>query len=161
MRICVLLMLAVLFSVAEAQETGRRCYIGGFTGGFDTRATKVRSGPGEGYRVIAALPVSTLVRVDRCDGPWLRIYSGNTVAGQWIFGGKGWVHASRLATRTRYAVDLHAHPDQTSDVRKRVPADAVVQLVGAKDKWAKVQYQTVTGWLEPEAQCPNPVTTCP
>jgi SH3-like domain-containing protein len=139
----------------------------------DENGLNVRSGPGKEYSVIAVLTDKDddeqLVHITGISGSWMRVSSAEALNGKSLFKGTGWVFAGKLGTSVRpdskggYQARLYQDADLKSPVVAKVPAEDGTVLVSCKGKWlqVKLQGETIKGWLSPEGQCPNPVTTCP
>lgn len=81
----------------------------------------------------------------------------------------GWVKKGTLGLVTRNydgkKVNLYSESDQSSPVSFSFDDVQVVQLLDVCNGWAYVETfdnnKSNKGWLEPEMQCGNPMTTCP
>ncbi|MEW6125604.1 MAG: SH3 domain-containing protein [Acidobacteriota bacterium] len=136
----------------------------------DPNGLNVRSGPGKDYPVIAVLPKKeepNLIHISGASGAWVRIAMAETLEGEPLFNGTGYVFASKLATSIRpdgaggYQARIFQQANLKSKVVTRIPAESEVLIIGCAGKWAQVQSKSIKGWLSPNGQCPNPVTTCP
>ncbi len=136
----------------------------------DPQGLNVRSSPGSNQRVIAKIPTNTegvIATVSACQGDWVQISQAETIGGKAVFSGKkGWVYAPLLGTSTRGygskgGVFVYASPSSQSRKLGKIPATTQVKLLGGNGQWAFVEYKNLKGWLAPEEQCGNPVTTCP
>lgn len=137
----------------------------------DENGLNVRSGPGKDYKVIAVLSGDDtdeqMVHITGVSGSWMRISTAAALDGKSLFKGTGWVFASKLGTSVRpdgkggYQARLYQQPDLKSAVVGKIPAEDGTVLISCKGKWVQVKSTTIKGWLSPEGQCPNPVTTCP
>jgi SH3-like domain-containing protein len=69
-----------------------------------------------------------------------------------------------LGTETRgygtKGVKLYAAAARGSKVLGTVPPEAEVKIFGCAAERVQVRYRNLTGWLDAESQCPNPVTLC-
>lgn len=79
-----------------------------------------------------------------------------------LFEGGGWVHGSLLGLEVANADPrLHAANDHASRVIARLrPAETRISLIGCAGSWARVRAEGRVGWLSPDGQCSNPLTTC-
>lgn len=75
------------------------------------------------------------------------------------------MYAPLLGTSTRgYAtksVLVYKSADNKTEVIGRIPSQRSVKLLSCDRAWALVEYDLLKGWIEPESQCANPLTTCP
>jgi SH3-like domain-containing protein len=139
----------------------------------DPQGVNVRSGPGKQFDVVARLPhdeSSLLVHVSGATGQWVRISEAERMeSGEGVFKGAGWVYAPGLGTQTRdYGgldpaaprVRIYRAASKSSAVVLRLPNETEVALTGCKGGWARIRHKRVEGWLAPDAQCPNTLTTC-
>jgi SH3-like domain-containing protein len=137
----------------------------------DEKGLNVRSGPGKEHKVIAVLTGDDddeqMVHITGVSGGWVRISTAEALDGKSLFKGTGWVFASKLGTSVRpdgkggYQARLYQEPNLKSAVVGKIPAEDGTAIISCKGKWVQVKSATLKGWLSPEGQCPNPVTTCP
>lgn len=151
------------------------CSIGGYVIDTDPAGLNVRSGPGTGYEVIGKLPTGTdgvIVEIIGVRGNWFFIHNASGIDFDVNFKGRGWVYASLLGTQVRgnaeadtaenyMKVKLFSSPGERSSLAGVVHAESSVTLLSCQGRWAKIRLNNVIGWLAPDNQCPNPVTTCP
>ena len=110
---------------------------------------------------------------DASDG-WWRILAEcvTTVEGDEIElsedGSEAWVHYSVLGIGIRNydgtSEPLYESPSKTSKVVGKIEeAEALVRPVdmAGDASWVKVKWGKLTGWIESDRLCANPVTTCP
>ena len=128
----------------------------------------VRAAPGVQGRVVAVIPLDgdgTVVHLAASNANgWVQIDRAETVGGEVVFDKKkGWVSGNMLATETRgygtRGVKLYAAARKGSAVGT-VPPENEVRVAGCSGDWVKVRHKSLAGWLQPEDQCPNPVTVC-
>lgn len=140
------------------------CKISAYVIDRDPAGLNVRSGPSSTSSVVSKLahadegPIVTIVG---SNGKWMLIDSAESIDSEEIFKGRGWVYGLLLGTSTRYKVNVRKEPKLKSQVMGIISAEEEVKLTGCKGGWARIQYGNLEGWIEPESQCPNPVTTCP
>jgi len=81
-----------------------------------------------------------------------------------LFQGDGWVHFSQLhveVTGGESPPYLYDRPSPRGKKIKEIPSvDRDVHLLACSGEWAKYRVDGTTGWLSPENQCSNPLTTC-
>jgi len=140
------------------------CEISAYVIDRDPAGLNVRSGPGSSFSVVSKLAHSDegpIVGIIGSQGKWMLIDRAESIESEELFKGKGWVYGLLLGTSTRYKVKVLKDPKPKSQVIGSIVAEEEVKIVGCKGGWARVQYGNLEGWIEPESQCPNPVTTCP
>ncbi|AFZ18896.1 SH3 domain-containing protein [Allocoleopsis franciscana] len=151
-------------SLAQAQQT---CDITAFVIDKDPKGVNVRSGAGESQKVIGNLPTTTIgviVDITGSKGNWVQISKAES-PDKVEFQGTGWVHSQLLGTSTRgygtQGVSVYKSANTQSSVMGRIPPATGVKLLGCSQSWALVEHEGLKGWIEPEAQCGNPLSTCP
>ncbi len=148
-------------SIAKPQTT---CKIYAYVVDKDPGGLNVRKGAGTSFEVLGKIMPDdngVIVDVIGSTGNWLVMENAETIDGEKAFGGKGWVFASMLGTSTRGKSKLYAAANTKSKVLATLPTEAEVTILSCAGKWAKVKSGNRQGWLAPENQCGNPVTTCP
>jgi Bacterial SH3 domain len=133
----------------------------------DPKGLNVRDAPGAGGRVVAVIPLDgdgTIVHlVASSPSGWVQIDRAETVNGEVVFDKKGWVSGNMLGTETRgygtRGVKLRGD-GKAGKVIGTIPPETEVRVAGCAGGRVKVKYQKLAGWLDPEDQCPNPVTLC-
>ncbi len=78
-----------------------------------------------------------------------------------IPGGTAWIHGSVLEVSTRRTIKLLDAPDGEALLVGRVDQEKQVRIKDRYLDWVKIEYQGLSGWVESEWLCGNPVTTCP
>lgn len=148
-------------------DSQRSCEISAYVIDKDPKGLNVRSGPGEGYKIIGNLPttrVAVIVDIAASQGDWVQLTKAQSPE-KIEFQGTGWVKTQLLGTSTRgygtNGVSVYASPSTQSSAIGRIPDAQGIQLLGCDRSWALVEYQQLKGWIEPDAQCANPLTTCP
>ena len=137
----------------------------------DPQGLNIRSGPGKQCPVVGRIPKGDAVGVSitGSTGQWLKIGEAeNQGEGDVVYKGGGWVFGPMLATEPRSqgydgpraVVKLFREPDPKSAVAGRLPPGAQVEIVGCKGGWLRVRAGKLIGWLDPESQCANTLTTC-
>jgi len=72
---------------------------------------------------------------------------------------EGWVHHSIVTAFTRKKITLYDSPSGTRTTATiDVETDIVIKDICSG--WVKVQYENLSGWIEAEWLCGNPVTIC-
>ena len=134
----------------------------------DPKGLNVRDAPGVGGKVVAVIPADadgTVVHLV-ASGPdgWVQIDRAEMVMGTVVFEKKkGWVSGKMLGISTRgygtKGVRVRGE-GKAGKVVGTIPPEAEVTVAGCSGRRMRVRYQKLTGWLDPDAQCPNPVTLC-
>lgn len=131
------------------------------------KGVNVRSGPGESYKIVGNIPTNTLaviVKISASQGDWVQLTKAESPE-KTQFQGTGWVSSQLLGTSTRgYAtksVSVYSSANPQSSIVGRIPSQRGAKLLGCDRSWALVEYEGIKGWLAPDAQCANPLTTCP
>lgn len=157
----------VATSPSPSTEGQQTCKIGAYVTDKDPNGLNVRSGPGESHDIIGNLPttkLAVLVKLTASQGSWVQVSKAES-PGKVEFQGTGWVYAPLLGTSTRgygtQGVSVYQSTNTQSSVVGRIPSEKGVKLLGCNQSWALVEYEGIKGWIEPESQCPNPLTTCP
>ncbi|MBN2224522.1 MAG: SH3 domain-containing protein [Deltaproteobacteria bacterium] len=148
------------------------CEVHAYVIDVNPSGVNVRSGPGEGYPVIALLPpvgvapdyndVDVMIRGSV--GEWMRIsdpWSSTTETKEGFEKTVGWVYGPSLGLRAKGFAPLYEEPNTESPVLVRVPHDDGGAVIGCQGEWVKVNYRGVKGWLAPGTHCGASVTTCP
>ncbi|MGB5963727.1 MAG: SH3 domain-containing protein [Coleofasciculaceae cyanobacterium] len=145
----------------------RSCKIGAYIVDKDPKGLNVRSQPNSQSKIVDTLPTNNLaliVDVDAAQGDWVQLSKAQS-PGKLEFQGSGWVYAPLLGTSTRgygtNGVSVYESANNQVKVIGRIPSQRNVKLLSCDRAWALVEYQGLKGWLEPESQCANPLTTCP
>lgn len=162
-----LLSWLTLASAAPAQPApaAGACDITAYQGNAVADGINVRAAPSTQARVVRNLrPEGTSVfDITGYNAGWFRI--GGAVEAESdsrIFAGDGWVHRSQLGLRVaHHNPRLFAGPSLRSRVLANLGGqEPEVALLGCAGDWAQVRAGSRTGWLSPEGQCSNPLTTC-
>jgi uncharacterized protein YgiM (DUF1202 family) len=152
----------IMLTGANAQEA--TCKIYAYVIDKDPNGLNVRSDAGKNFDILGQIMPDedgVIVDVIGSNGSWMKIENAETIGGDSAFTGSGWVFSSLLATTTRMKTKLYSKPDTKSKSLANLPGEEEVTLLACKGDWAKVKYGKKQGWLAPDAQCGNPVTTCP
>jgi len=155
---------AIANSPTSSQQT---CQISAYVIDKDPKGLNVRSGPGSRYETIGKLPTTTvgvIVDLRASQGDWVKLTKAVSPE-KTEFQGSGWVYTRLLGTSTRgygsKGVSVYKSASTQSSAIGRIPAETSVKLLSCDRSWALVEYQQLKGWIAPDAQCPNPLTTCP
>lgn len=100
--------------------------------------------------------------ITEANNGWFKLVKITGVEGNNIevFEGVGWIHHSVIEASTRRKIELLDAPGS------RVVVGMIEQEIGVRIKnkymdWVQIEYNGLTGWIEAEWICGNPVTTCP
>lgn len=151
-------------TTASSQRT---CQISAYVTDKDPKGLNVRSGPGSNYAIVGNLPTNTeavIVEVGASQGDWVQVTKAES-PNKVEFQGTGWVYAPLLGTSTRGygsgGVSVYPSANTQSTSIGRIPASTGVKLLSCQQSWAFVEHESVKGWIAPDDQCANPLTTCP
>lgn len=153
---------------APYTTTPAACDVDAYVVDPDPKGLNVRDAPGVGGKVVAVIPADadgTVVHLV-ASGPdgWVQIDRAETIMGTVVFEKKkGWVSGNMLGISTRgygtKGVKVRGE-GKAGKVLGTIPSEAEVTVAGCAGRRMRVKYQKLTGWLDPDAQCPNPVTLC-
>lgn len=166
-------------AIAEAgeDESDTDCNIEAFVIDPDPAGLNVRESPTAKSAIVGGVrfnELGTVVTVVGSENGWLLI-TGAEPTDEEPYEIRGWVSGQMVGTSLRCPddepgpdcmVSLHAERDTSSAVVRKLPLDETVRVVGCKGKWVEAQTmkgakaERAKGWLEPDAQCPNPLTSC-
>lgn len=143
------------------------CDVNAYVVDADPKGLNVRDTPGVGGKVVAVIPADqdgTIVHlVASSPNGWVQINRAETIDATVVFDRKGWVSGNMLGTSTRgygtRGVKLRGE-GRAGKVVGTIPPEAEVRVAGCAGRKIKVKYQNLAGWLDPDDQCPNPVTLC-
>lgn len=145
----------------------RSCKIGAYIIDKDPKGLNVRSEPNSQSKIIDTLPTNNLgliVDINAVQGDWVQLSKAQS-PGKLEFQGNGWVYTQLLGTSTRgygtNGVSVYDSANTQAKAIGRIPSQRNVKLLSCDRDWALVEYQGLKGWIEPESQCGNPLTTCP
>lgn len=151
----------------NSSSNQRSCQIGAYITDKDPNGLNVRSEPNSQSKIIDSLPTNSLaviVDLTAAQGDWVQISKAQS-PGRLEFQGSGWVYAPLLGTSTRgyntKSVSVYQSANNQTEAIGRIPTQRSVKLLSCDRDWALVEYQGLKGWIEPESQCANPLTTCP
>ena len=146
-------------------QPGAACDISAYVTDWDAHGLNIRSAPSASAPVLRVVSNagSPVARITGWSGAWFRVSSiveaENDVN---LFQGDGWVHGSLLGLSVANADPrLYARPSVHSRALARlVPDETRLTLIGCAGNWAMVRAAGRVGWLSPDGQCSNPLTTC-
>ena len=124
----------------------------------DTSGTNIRETP-KG-KVVGKLSYDPdcscrMVEISSSEKDWLKLKEG------------GWVYAPLFAVasrnyREKEILYLNAEPNTESETVAEYTSEQEFSILGCNGDWLFVKGKDgKKGWLNPEMQCPNPLTTCP
>jgi uncharacterized protein YgiM (DUF1202 family) len=132
----------------------------------DPKGLNVRETPGANGRVVSVIPADedgTVVHLTASSpNGWVQIDRAETIGGEVVFNKKGWVSGNMLATETRgYGTKgVRLRGEGKGRVVGTIPPETEVRVAGCAGERIKVKHRSLSGWLDREDQCPNPVTLC-
>jgi hypothetical protein len=169
---CQVLLLFLVSLIAISAPAQGRCAIGAWV--EDPEIPKdlmVRQKPSSSSRRLGEIPMrlengeEPLVEITGYSRGWVRIRKAETIEGQEIFKGDGWILASRVRTNVQTQTNKPAHlygsPGSRAKRVATLPTETMVTIVGFDCFGFKVSSGKKTGWLARGNSCGNPVTTCP
>ncbi|MEZ5427320.1 MAG: SH3 domain-containing protein [Pyrinomonadaceae bacterium] len=169
--LAILMFGAVSFVPAQTENS---CDTWAYIIDDDPNGLNVRAGAGSNFKVSDTIPKDadgTSVNIVGSKGKWLKIKLAENSEGENVFSGSGWIYGPLVALRTRGSgasenelVKLYDGAKTSGRVVGRLKMETEVTLLGCKAAWVEVAFpgkSDKTGWLPPESQCGNPVTTCP
>lgn len=146
------------------QASSHSCRIRAYVTDPDPKGTNVRSGPGSQFNAVAKIPHQNeepIVTLSGAEKDWGLLEKAESIEGKDLLQNKGWIYLPLLATNTREKTKIFSSPDRQSKVQGTIPPETEVKLLSCEGEWAKISHGVLSGWIAPESQCPNPVTTCP
>lgn len=155
------------YNTATTTASAAACDVEAYVLDTDPKGLNVRDSPGVGGRVVAVIPLDedgTIVHlVASSPNGWVQLDRAETIGGTVVLNKRGWVSAHMLGTESRgygsQSVKLFARPRARKTVGV-MPPETEVRVAGCEANWVSVKYKSLSGWLQPSDQCPNPVTTC-
>ena len=155
-------------SFSFLENTQARCDTRAYLQDDDPNGTNVRSKPDKNSPVLKILKTQDQVVFhisgDAGNG-WFEIDHAETAGGDQdltLFEGRGWIHSSVLGLSVGSGDPrLYSAPGKKSRiVKKLIPDGSPITLLGCRGTWMKVRTGRSIGWMSPESQCANPLTTC-
>lgn len=151
----------------NSSSNQRSCQIAAYITDKDPNGLNVRSEPNSQSKIVDTLPTNNLgviVDLTAAQGDWVQLSKAESPE-KLEFQGSGWVYAPLLGTSTRgystKSVSVYQSANNQTKAIGRIPSQRSVKLLSCDRDWALVEYQGLKGWIEPESQCANPLTTCP
>jgi len=152
------------------------CLVNGFLIDPDTTGTYIRNAPkGEVIDTIYRSEPYTGIEVALGDGKWLqvsRVFDYDET--DYTASRGGWIFGQLVGVDTRNyggaILKLYGEPTKGSDIVSVIPGEMIYahspMIMDCCEDWAYIYVRDTLGneyegWLEPEMQCSNPVTTCP
>ncbi|MGC6494598.1 MAG: hypothetical protein ACON5B_17310 [Myxococcota bacterium] len=153
---------------APTPATPTPCNLDAFVTDGDPKGLNVRDAPTtKGSTVLGQLPttIDVMLHVVASQDGWFKFDQAEDIMGERAMPQAGWVSGTLLGTGVKNygslrTFHLYSAASSTSPV-VGTPGEETVSLLACEGAWVKVKSGAGTGWLAPEAQCPNPVTTCP
>lgn len=150
-------------TVVEAQ-TRNNCDFKTYIDDGDSNGTNIRAAADKNSTVLKQIKADdVIVTISGFSGGWYEISKAENVGGETIFQNRGWIHSSLLGMQIAESdARLYAQPKKNSRVLMTLKAEqTAVKLIACQSDWVKIQTGGKIGWLSPNGQCGNPVTTCP
>jgi SH3-like domain-containing protein len=153
--------------LAASPQKRPRCEISAYTASPDQSAANLRAAADVHSRIIARIPADTLAVATLTDqrGGWFRVSQvvdaehGDHLLRQ----GAAWIHQTQIGLSVAGGFHwLRRAPSRKGrPVMRLTPDGNRLELIGCQGRWVKVRVDgRRTGWIPPEAQCSNPMTSC-
>lgn len=155
----------LLIGVASPAVAGQ-CDFMAATGDAQYTATNVRAAASSSAKVVMAIESAApyKVHVVGRQGPWYRVDRIiDAERDTTLFSRTAWIHRSQLVLSVAGGDHrLYSAPSKASARAMRLTPDGnAIDIVDCKGPWVKaIVDKKATGWLAPDAQCSNPMTTC-
>ena len=160
-------------ATVSTTKPNNRCDVWAFVIDTDPIGLNIRSAPQR--EIVSRIPYNdyegfTSVHIIDGKAGWLRIDQWKDFATTVKVNKEAWIYGKLVGTFVKgyqqgwaYA---YAAPSKTAQTQGRFVGERSVNLLGCKDEWLLVEgdstaNQKIEGWLPPEEQCPNAITTCP
>lgn len=159
---------------ASPQAAQDDCQVEVYVVDPDPAGLNVRAEPSAKAKIVGNVakdPDGTVLNVTSSRNGWLKVSQASPMnADEYEL--DGWVSGRMTQTSLRCTdpepeseqcfVSLRAGPSLEEKEVGRVSLDSNVTVIGCEGEWVRAQTSAgEQGWLEPNAQCPNPVTSCP
>lgn len=179
--VSIIIVLLVFFAVSafirkqnpQAAEKGI-CTVKGYLSDPDKSGTNVRNAP-QG-NIVRLLPLQTdpafesgvYIHIKKSKSGWLLIdyvegAERSLYENLWVYGGLVFVGTRNYGN---YPFFLYSMPVKAKKFRLvEIRGERELPIIGCEGNWIYTTTkddlgQTVSGWLEPDMQCPNAVTNC-
>ena len=151
---------------SPALAATQRCDFTAATGDAQYSATNVRAAPSSAAKVLMTIESAAPyeVHVTGREGQWYRV--DRVVDAEQdtrLFEGTAWIHRSQLVLSVAGGDHrLYSSPSKSSArVMRLIPDGNHIDIIDCKGPWVKaIVDKSATGWMAPDAQCSNPMTTC-
>lgn len=136
------------------------------TGDAQYTATNVRAAPSSSAKVVMTIDSTAPfeVHVTGRQGQWYRVDRiVDAEQDKQLFSGMAWIHRSQLVLSVAGGDHrLYSAPSKASArVMRLIPDGNAIDIIDCKGPWVKaIIDKNATGWMAPDAQCSNPMTTC-
>ena len=158
-------------SKIAVEKAQTKCSVQAYRAGFasdELKSSIVRAKPDKNSSIVKTVKTKDEVvfYITGSDGGgWFEISKIETTGGETdetVFEGRGWIHSSLVDLSVAGSdAKLYAAPRKKSRVLKKLVADeSEARPIACQGDWMKVKSGKSIGWLSPDGQCPNPLTTC-
>lgn len=158
-------------SVVVIEKARTKCNVEAYRAGIANDKLKtsiVRAKPDKNSSILKTVTTKeeVIYYISGSDGNgWFEISKIETTGGEVdeiVFEGRGWIHSSLVDTSIANAdAKLYAAPRKKSRVLKKLVADqSEARPIACQGDWMKIKSGKSIGWLSPDGQCANPLTTC-
>jgi uncharacterized protein YgiM (DUF1202 family) len=153
-------------SLIMAAAAAAQCDFAAATADSRYTATNVRAAPSSSAKILRRIGATdpVVVHVVGRRGDWYRVDRiDDAEQDKMLFRGTAWIHRSQLLLSVAGGDHrLRALPLRSSAAIMRLTPDGnALDIIDCKGEWVKVVVdRKTTGWMAPDAQCSNPMTTC-
>ena len=154
-------------ATVEKAPTACRVEAYGFGLGDAEKTANIRVKPDKNAAILKTVTTvdETIYSISGSDGKgWFEVTKIEAVSDveATLFEGRGWVHASNLdLSVAHFDPKLRDAPNAKSRVIKTLIADeSEARPLACAGDWMKIKSGKSVGWLSPDGQCANPLTTC-
>ena len=155
----------------EESQMTVKCEVEAYRRGLHNDATaavtNIRSKPIKNSPIVKVISTTDEVvfSITGSNNGWFeisKVETAGTDSDKILFQGRAWVHSSQLDLDVASSdPKLYAEPSKKARVLKKlIPDGSPSEPLACKGKWMKVKSGKLTGWLAPDGQCANPLTTC-
>jgi SH3-like domain-containing protein len=147
-----------------------KCNVEAYRAGFasdEPKTSTLRTKPNKNSAIVKTITTKDEVvySISGSDGKgWFEVSKIQAVSDveETLFEGHGWIHSSQLDMSIAASdAKLRAAPQKNSRVLKKlIPDESESRPLTCKGKWMRIKSGRTIGWLSPEGQCANPLTTC-
>ena len=153
--------------VSVKAQTKTNCSFSTYIQDEDTTGTNIRAKADKNSAILKTIKDSSSVvaEITGFSNGWFEITMVQEVGDtdKVVFKGRGWIYSSLVGMSVAGPDPrLYAEPKKGSRILMKLkPDESPLKLIGCQGDWVKVETGGKIGWLSPDGQCGNPLTTCP